>query len=394
MTEVILPNRRMERGGTAADLSSVNEVLKAREWCLEIDTRKVKFGDGVTAWNSLPYVGELANLGNPAGDMLVYWDDTAQQFAFLKLGTGLSIGSGGDLDASAASSLSLNASQLAGRGSASGTGAPEAITLGTGLSMSGSTLNSTGTSPVDLPSTFTLALARGNVGYYSQVPGTATNSGFGFNLSAGPSGVGSSAAGAISGTNLLTQSARFVFTSAAGAGSQVWYGIGQAIACVRGGFMFAIRGAVDDAATVANSRMFMGLRAAQTSPGNVEPDTLVNCILLGAKAGDANLSIFWNDAAGTCSQTALGAGFPAQTLSADIYTFEVYCAPGATTINYSVKRYDTATSTLTSTTGTMTGNLPASTTLMSPQWWRNNGATALAVRMATMSIYLKWNMED
>jgi hypothetical protein len=96
---VIIPNRRMERRGTAAAAATLNEVLLAGEWFIETDTRKVKVGNGVTAYNSLPYVGELANLGNPAGDRLVYWDDTAGQFAFLALGTGLAIGSGGDLDA-------------------------------------------------------------------------------------------------------------------------------------------------------------------------------------------------------------------------------------------------------------------------------------------------------
>lgn len=250
-----------------------------------------------------------------------------------------------------------------------------------------------GLSPFALPQLFTRALGRGNAGYWSQAAGTTTNTGFGFNIAGSPATTGTFSAGAISATNAITQSARDVMTSAAGAGSQCWRGISSALACVRGGFLFGMRGAVIDAATVANSRMFMGLRALQTAPGNVEPDTLVNCILLGSKAGDANLSVFWNDASGACSQTPLGSGFPAQTLSADIYTFEIYCAPGATTAYYGVTRYELATGTLTVSTGPMAGNLPASTTLMSPQWWRNNGATALAVSMANMNVYGAWNLE-
>lgn len=44
------------RGGTAAQWSSANPILAAREVGLETDTRKIKIGDGVTAWNSLPYI--------------------------------------------------------------------------------------------------------------------------------------------------------------------------------------------------------------------------------------------------------------------------------------------------------------------------------------------------
>lgn len=43
------------RGGTAAAWTSANPVLDAREPGLETDTRKIKYGDGSTAWNSLSY---------------------------------------------------------------------------------------------------------------------------------------------------------------------------------------------------------------------------------------------------------------------------------------------------------------------------------------------------
>lgn len=46
------------RGRLAASWTTDNEVLLDRELGLETDTDKFKFGDGVTAWNSLPYASE------------------------------------------------------------------------------------------------------------------------------------------------------------------------------------------------------------------------------------------------------------------------------------------------------------------------------------------------
>jgi hypothetical protein len=43
------------RRGTASYLAEQNDVLAAGEPCLEIDTGKVKYGDGITPWNQLAY---------------------------------------------------------------------------------------------------------------------------------------------------------------------------------------------------------------------------------------------------------------------------------------------------------------------------------------------------
>ena len=48
--------RFLVRGGTAANLATVNEVPKARELVVETDTRKLKLGDGVTPYNDLEYI--------------------------------------------------------------------------------------------------------------------------------------------------------------------------------------------------------------------------------------------------------------------------------------------------------------------------------------------------
>lgn len=44
------------RRGTAAQWTSANPILKAGELGVETDTRKMKVGDGTTAWTSLLYV--------------------------------------------------------------------------------------------------------------------------------------------------------------------------------------------------------------------------------------------------------------------------------------------------------------------------------------------------
>ncbi|TAA42931.1 hypothetical protein EAT51_04325 [Pseudoxanthomonas winnipegensis] len=56
MSLVELPYRFRVRGGTAADLVTVNEIPLERELVVEVDTGKMKLGDGVTAWIDLDYI--------------------------------------------------------------------------------------------------------------------------------------------------------------------------------------------------------------------------------------------------------------------------------------------------------------------------------------------------
>lgn len=44
------------RHGSAALWKSTNPLLASGEPGIETDTKKMKVGDGVTKWNSLPYV--------------------------------------------------------------------------------------------------------------------------------------------------------------------------------------------------------------------------------------------------------------------------------------------------------------------------------------------------
>lgn len=73
-------NRIQIRRGLAAIWASRNPVLLAGEFGLEIDTLKIKIGNGEAAWNALPYYttsdgSELENIEVVApqnGDLLRY----------------------------------------------------------------------------------------------------------------------------------------------------------------------------------------------------------------------------------------------------------------------------------------------------------------------------------
>jgi len=128
-TPAIIRHRR----DTAANWTSNNPVLEAGQLGLETDTLKIKFGDGTTAWNSLSYAGGSGSgvTDGDKGDITVSssgatWtiDNGAVSYAKMQ-------------DVSAAS-------KLIGRGSASGSGDPQEITIGTNLTMSGTTLSAAG----------------------------------------------------------------------------------------------------------------------------------------------------------------------------------------------------------------------------------------------------------
>ena len=75
-----LPYRFRIRGGTAADLATVNEVPLRRELCIELDTGKMKLGDGVAAWNDLPYIS------GGGGDAPVEFQSTATHIQWRLVG--------------------------------------------------------------------------------------------------------------------------------------------------------------------------------------------------------------------------------------------------------------------------------------------------------------------
>lgn len=56
------------RRGSSSEWSGTNPVLSAGEWGLDTTTKRYKIGDGLTAWNSLPYASVLPNSNDLVGN--------------------------------------------------------------------------------------------------------------------------------------------------------------------------------------------------------------------------------------------------------------------------------------------------------------------------------------
>lgn len=199
----------------------------------------------------------------------------------------------------------------------------------------------------------------------SQVPDWSTNW-----LSV-PKSVGVSGAAAGSGTQWITNSStEYVFFST--------------INSFSGGFLMKVKGGFHTAQ--ATSRCFIGFKSVLTSTANVEPSTLTNVVGFGNDSTDANLKIMHNDGAGTCTKVDLGANFPAQTNSADLYEFILYSAPNQTSlIQYYIRHVFSGNT----ASGDITTNSPAAGTSACFHLWFNNGTTAAAVRYGIASIYVE-----
>lgn len=152
-----------------------------------------------------------------------------------------------------------------------------------------------------------------------------------------------------------------------------------------GGFLAVYRWACSDAATVASARSFIGFTGVTTKIGNVDPSSLTNIIGVGTDSTDSNLQIMHNDTVGAATKIDLGVNFPDHTLSVDVYELALFSAPGSTSVGWQVTRLNTGHI----AAGSITTDLPIDTKLLAPQFWRNNGPTALAVEQDIIGLYIE-----
>ncbi len=211
---------------------------------------------------------------------------------------------------------------------------------------------------------------------------------------AAPTAVGTATARNVAATSMATRSRRLGYVSAATAGSLSGHYATTAQFTIGalggiGGFFYVCRFVVSDAAAVSGARMFVGLRNAVAAPTNIEPSSgQTNMVGVAQLSTSNNLHIVYG---GSTAQTAidLGASFPANTLSADLYELALFAPPDTQVVYYQVTRMNTgdvATGTLSGAVGTV---IPAATIFLAHTAWRCNNATALAVGIDVVSLYIE-----
>ena len=189
-------------------------------------------------------------------------------------------------------------------------------------------------------------------------------------------------------TSLATSLTRLGAVSAAGAGSACGFRGAAAQfflgnAAGRGGFLYIARFVISDAALVATANTFVGLQNATGAPSDVAPSTLTNLIGVGCDNGDTALQLYASGAAAQ-ARVSLGANFPVNTVSTDVYELVLYAVPNASAVSYLVTRINTGHT----ASGSLSGaNIPTNTTFLAPNWYRSNGGTATAVALDLVNAY-------
>ena len=132
---------------------------------------------------------------------------------------------------------------------------------------------------------------------------------------------------------------------------------------IHGGFRYVCDFNIADTSYSSSCQQFYGLggQTGDLGYGGVSGtlvSTLTNIVGVGSENGDANLSVFHNDATGTATKVDLGVGFPAnRTVGAaqtTVYSIQLYNEPMSTEVKYEVINKETGEI----ANGTISTNLP------------------------------------
>jgi hypothetical protein len=134
------------------------------------------------------------------------------------------------------------------------------------------------------------------------------------------------------------------------------------------------------------SRGFWGLTSGTGAIAtNAEPSAFTQAVGFGWSSSSASTTLHFmvNDGSGNTSFVNLGSGFPTASTSV-VYELTLFTTDG-TSISYRAKNVNSGES----TEGTVSTNLPTSTTALTPHLYMNNGGVAVAIVMDVANLYIQ-----
>jgi hypothetical protein len=134
----------------------------------------------------------------------------------------------------------------------------------------------------------------------------------------------------------------------------------------------------------AGQRGFFGLWDAVSTPTNIviSTETTRRKVGLGFELNTGNWKLY-NSNAAAATVLDLGGSFPLNTT--DLIELILYSPPGGTTVQYRVTNLSSGAV----ASGTLSSNIPVTSTYLAPVMWITNNATAGISTMTVKSIYLE-----
>ena len=244
--------------------------------------------------------------------------------------------------------------------------------------------------PSGLDSSLQPSVARNKMGFFMPAGNGGADSQIGLVVSA----TGTATSETVATTNLYTYMRRRSWrantasTSAVAGlrgGALQWTLGGNAAAL--GGFHMVWRWGPATGVATATHRAFVGMRNATAAPTDVNPSTIVNMCGMGYDAADTNIQFMHNDGSGTATKIDLGASFPKPNVDlTSVYEVALFAPPGTTqSLSYEVTNLVSGAV----ATGTITTDIPATTTLLNLYGYMSVGGTSSVIGFATMGIYIE-----
>ena len=154
-----------------------------------------------------------------------------------------------------------------------------------------------------------------------------------------------------------------------------------------GGFHFICRWGPATGVATATNRAFVGMTNITAAPTDVEPSTITNIIGMGWDAADTNVQIM-HRGAGAITKINLGSNFPVPTTDrTKVYELVLFSPPNTTTQTVGYRVEDLTTGSVAE--GTLTTNLPTTTTSLAPRGWMSAGGTSSVIGISLMKLYIE-----